>query len=88
MEECNANKEKMLKELMSLDFSINDFSLYLDTHPNDAKALQKHCEYTTKYNKLKEEYQKNYGPLTIYFNSNDNTWEWIDEPWPWERGAY
>lgn len=86
MESCRNDREKMLRELMSLDFAVNDFALYLDTHPDDRDALQKHCEYATKYNALKEEYQNKYGPLTIYFSSNE--WDWIDEPWPWERGAY
>lgn len=86
MENCRNDKEKMLRELMELDFAINDFALYLDTHPENKEALEKHCEYVNKYNMLKEKYQEKYGPLTIYFNSD--TWDWIDEPWPWERGAY
>lgn len=86
MEVCRNDKERLLRELMQLDFAINDFALYLDTHPENSDALQKHKEFSNKYNMLKEEYQRKYGPLTIYFGSN--RWDWIDEPWPWERGAY
>ena len=82
----NNNKEKLLHEIMSLNFAINDLTLYLDTHPNDTKAICLHNEYVQKVSILKEDYEKLYGPLTINFISN--TWDWIDEPWPWERGAY
>lgn len=89
MMECRNDKDKALRELMRLDFAINDFALYLDTHPENMEALKKHREYSNKYNMQKEEYEKKYGPLTIYSNlNNTNNWEWIDEPWPWERGAY
>lgn len=86
MENCRSDKEKMLREIMSLDFAINDFALYLDTHPDDMNAIRKHREFAEKYNMMIEEYQRKFGPLTIYFGSD--CWNWIDEPWPWERGAY
>ena len=83
---CGCSKKKLLKEIMALNFAINDLALYLDTHPNDTTAIRMHCEYSEKQIALTEEYQKLYGPLTINFTSN--SWDWIDEPWPWERGAY
>lgn len=81
----NLDKENLLKNIMSLDFSINDLSLYLDTHPNDRNALEKHSEYVKKYNELVSIYENKFGPLTLY--TEQNTWEWIDGPWPWERRA-
>ena len=87
---CNAqnscSKKKLLQEIMNLNFAINDLALYLDTHPNDTNAIRMHCEYSEKQIALTAEYQRLYGPLTINFMSN--SWDWIDEPWPWERGAY
>lgn len=84
--ENNSSRESMLNEIMALNFAINDLTLYLDTHPNDSNAIRMHCEYSERQISLTEEYQRLYGPLTINFMSN--TWDWIDEPWPWERGAY
>ena len=69
---------------MSLAFSVNDLALYLDTHPCDRKALALHNEYSMKMQKLTDEYQENYGPLTN-IDSNSNEWNWINNPWPWER---
>ena len=80
------SKEELLNQIMALNFAINDLALYLDTHPQDQNAIHKHCEYSEKQISLTAEYQKLYGPLTINFMSN--TWDWIDEPWPWERGTY
>lgn len=85
--ECdNKSKQDLLREIMSLNFAINDLVLYLDTHPNDSRAIRMHGEYSEKLMKLSEKYQKLYGPLTVNFVSD--TWDWIDQPWPWERGAY
>ena len=83
---CGCSKKQLLKEIMALNFAINDLALYLDTHPNDARAIRMHSEYSEKQIALTEKYQKLYGPLTINFMSD--SWDWIDEPWPWERGAY
>ena len=89
MNDCkcdNQSKQDLLREIMSLNFAINDLVLYLDTHPNDSRAIRMHGEYSEKIMRLTEKYQKIYGPLTVNFVSD--TWDWIDEPWPWERGAY
>lgn len=88
-ESCNINDKKNLQnEIMTLNFAINDLVLYLDTHPNDKKAIEMHNEYSNKVVKLTEKYQEKYGPLTVNFDSSANSWDWIDNPWPWERGAY
>ena len=85
----NKNKDALLQEIMALNFAVNDLVLYLDTHPSDSCAIRKHNEYAKKVIELTEEYQKLYGPLTVNFtSSNQNCWQWSDEPWPWERGAY
>ena len=80
----NFNKETLLRKIMNLDFAIHDLSLFLDTHPEDRRILEKRDKYVTEYNDLKHIYVEKYGPLTIYTNMNE--WAWIDEPWPWERG--
>lgn len=82
----NVNKQALLHEIMSLNFAINDLVLYLDTHPEDNKAICMHNEYVKKVTSLIEQYQNLFGPLTVNFTSD--TWDWINEPWPWERGAY
>ena len=83
--ECKDGKrKKMLKEIKCLEFAIIELALYLDTHPNDEKALCLHNKYCKELKDLKDKYQKIYGPLTI--NYPCNKWRWLEEPWPWEGG--
>lgn len=74
--------KKMLSEIQNLKFAITDVSLYLNTHPNDTKALCLHSEYCNRLNDLSNKYQRIYGPLSIYCPCN--SWRWLEEPWPWE----
>ena len=82
----NMDRRKMLMEIRDLDFSVIELSLYLDTHPEDQKALCMHRKYVKELKDLKDKYQKVYGPLSIYFPCNK--WRWLEEPWPWERGNF
>ena len=77
-------KEEMLQQIRCYDFAINELALYLDTHPEDEKALCLHRKYARESKDLKDKYQKVYGPLTINFPCNK--WRWLEEPWPWEGG--
>lgn len=89
-DECSDNRNevrrKMMKEIKCLNFAIIDLAEYLDTHPNDRKAICLHREYTNELNDLKDKYQRIFGPLTIYFSCNK--WRWLEEPWPWERSDF
>lgn len=77
---CNdTTRAQMLKQLKELRFSIIELGLYLDTHPDDAKAICLHKEYANKFRKLSDQYEKIYGPLTIMFPCNK--WRWLEEPW-------
>ena len=74
--------EKMLSDIRCLKFAITDIGEYLNTHPDDEKALCLHREYCHQLKDLSDKYQRIYGPLSIYFPCN--SWRWLEEPWPWE----
>ena len=82
----NEIREKMMKEIKSLNFAIIELAEYLDTHPNDRKALCLHREYCNQLEDVKNKYQKVFGPLSIYYPCNK--WRWLEEPWPWERSDF
>ena len=82
----NMTRETMINEIKCLQFAITELSLYLDTHPDDERALCLHRKYARELKEFKDKYQKVYGPLTIDFPCNK--WRWIEEPWPWERGNF
>ena len=83
--DCEARRE-MMNQIRCYEFAINELALYLDTHPDDEKALCLHRKYAKQAKELKDKYQKVYGPLTINFPCNK--WRWLEEPWPWERGNF
>ena len=84
--ERDMRRQEMIDKIKSLDFAIIELGLYLDTHPDDQRALCMHREYCKQVKDLKDKYQKMYGPLTIFYPCNK--WRWLEEPWPWERGNY
>lgn len=79
-------RKEMIMKIRELDFAVVELSEYLDTHPDDYRAICIHKEYCRKLKDLKDKYQKVYGPLSIYYPCNK--WRWLEEPWPWERGNF
>ena len=79
------SKEALMQQIMEIGFSILDLALYLDTHPNDTRAISLHRDYCRRYKELTDKYQRVYGPLTIGYPCNK--WRWIELPWPWQRGG-
>lgn len=76
--------EEMAQQIQCCEFAITEISLYLNTHPEDEKALCLHRNYCKEAKELKDKYQKMFGPLTI--NYPCRKWRWLEEPWPWEGG--
>lgn len=79
------SRVSMLRELQELEFALVELNLYLDTHPNDNKALSTFNNLAAHLAKAKKNYEARYGPLINFGHSGPvSTWNWIDEPWPWE----
>ena len=77
-------REELLKKIMECKFAVNDLALYLDTHPNDRRALQMHNMHVEELKEKMKEYENRFGPLTI--EAQMNRWQWVEDKWPWERG--
>lgn len=75
---------KMLNDLQALEFTGFDFQLYLNTHPNDPRALAEYSRAIHESERVKDMYTASYGPLMAEDNVNQPCWRWIEEPWPWE----
>lgn len=78
-------RETLLKRIDSVQFAAHELSLFLNTHPNDMESLEKMRKYQDIYMQLKSEFESKYGPLTINSASQDKTWEWTQNPWPWDK---
>lgn len=79
------NREKLLKEVMASDFTIIDLHLYLNTHPNDQKALALYNSNVQRSRMLRARYESLYGPLSAHMSTSSYPWQWIQGPWPWEK---
>ena len=80
------NNNQMLWQMSAEQFAALDTQLYLDTHPNDANALEMLNKYRNNYSAYKKHYEDMYGPVTVNYSGHTN-WDWLKDPWPWEREA-
>ena len=83
----NMFKEDLFKFIQNTNFALIEMALYLDTHPECPCGLETYHDYHHSIKRAIDIYEKKYGPLTIYgVNCKDN-WDWVDEPWPWQKGC-
>ena len=55
--DCDMRRE-MIQEIRCLEFGITELALYLDTHPEDEKALCLHRKYCKQLKDLKTNIKK------------------------------
>ncbi len=75
----------LLKKIQAYNFAAYEWNLYLDTHPDDKDAIKMFHKMIGKANEFKAEFQDKYGSLTAMDSKNTDRWEWLDNPWPWEK---
>ncbi len=68
-----------------MDFYIIDMHLYLNTHPDDREALMIYNDCVTQVKELREEYTRQFGMLLMNNSISRQPWQWIENPWPWQR---
>lgn len=73
-----------MTELQALYFAIVDLAQYLDTHRDDAEALEQYRAYQNMYDACKKKYEAQYGPMNHAYSDNCQNYRWLDDPWPWE----
>lgn len=80
------SKEQLMQYINEVSFAVTEINLYLDTHPNDERALAYFQETSRMRKEALDQYSKLYGPLTIDTAdmSCSRSWEWVNQPWPWE----
>lgn len=81
----NRERDCALKQLMAYDFAQLELNLFLDTHPNDQRALREFHRINKKAIELREMYEANFGPITTSAVDSTTEWTWINSPWPWEN---
>lgn len=60
---------------------------FLDTHPEATEAISEYNKIIRAADTVRAKYEENYGPLCSFrsFNRSEETFQWIDNPWPWEE---
>ena len=83
-----SDKEKLLNEIMELDFVLKDLTLYLDTHSEDTNAYNIYLGHLENLKQLKQSFATKYYPLTesciTEMNNTDKKCAWTLGPAPWE----
>lgn len=82
------NRRQLRSYIDEVSFAVYEALLFLDTHPEDQEALQFFREHNRKRSHALKIYAQMYGPLTIS-TANETacgSWEWMNQPWPWEGG--
>lgn len=96
-----ADQKTLFQQINEISFTINDLTLYLDTHPLDENALTAFSQAMEQRKQLLKTYGENYEPLTMDCVCPDtnnkaqtNTryagqkhFTWTDGPLPWEGGV-
>ena len=82
------NKQALRRRIDALAFALYETQLYLDTHPDDERALKARQVYAQRTDEAVAAYERAFGPyiLTTDDVPPGDTWTWIDSPWPWEKG--
>ena len=72
-----------LAELQALEFVLVELGLYLDTHQDDAQAMELYRQYAALEKEGRARYESLYGPVTQTATAQSKTWDWVCDPWPW-----
>lgn len=78
-------RDELLRKITAHDFYIIDLHLYLDTHPDDAQAIACYNACVTEANALHREFERRFGMLVADVSESAVPWEWIKDPWPWQK---
>ena len=80
------SKQALMNQINEFGFALDDILLFLDTHPNDAAAMDYYRNAAAMKRQASDLYQSQFGPLMID-SVYGNHWDWINDPWPWEGGC-
>lgn len=80
-------KNRLMRKIQMLDFMLIDLSLYLDTHPECANVIEYYNKYRQIRNQVYDEYVSKFGSFVMTNQEPTDRWDWVNNPWPWEKEA-
>lgn len=80
----NETKNELLKKVQMYSFLVDEARLFLDTHPTSKEAIAYFNKNLERQKQAEKNYTRLYGPINDTQFSNEEKWEWVNGPWPWE----
>lgn len=80
----NMDQRQLLRYIDAVSLALDDVTLFLDTHPKNAEALEYYSTLKEQRKQAVKEYTKLFGPLNRYNVTCGNEWQWNQGPWPWQ----
>ncbi len=74
--------DELMCALMEASFYAQDLKLYLDTHPDDSRAVEMYVEACRQYKACKAAFEENCYPLTPCSAGTNGVWDWPNGIWP------
>lgn len=74
--------EELLRAIAEADFFAQDLKLYLDTHPEDSRALEMFREACRQSKACKAAFDDSFYPLTACAAGKDGEWDWLEGCFP------
>ena len=74
--------DELLRAIAEASFFAQDLKLYLDTHPDDKRAVEMYTEACRQYKACKAAFEDSYYPLTACSAGHDGCWDWPEGVWP------
>lgn len=78
----DASCEELMRAIMEADFFAQDLKLYLDTHPDDTRAVEMFREAVKQAAACRAAFEDSFYPLTAASAGMNGTWDWPDGVWP------
>lgn len=80
-------KNKIAEKIRQIDFAMYELNLFLDSNPNNERAIRLLESYRKAKANLIKDYEEKYGAYIVTFDDvpAKAPFSWTKGPWPWER---
>ncbi|MBP3336383.1 MAG: spore coat protein CotJB [Ruminiclostridium sp.] len=72
---------QLLRKLSAADFYAQDLKLFLDTHPDDTRALELYREAVKQADACRCAFENEFYPLRASSAGTDCNWDWLSGQW-------
>lgn len=77
-----ASCEELMRAIMEADFFATDLKLYLDTHPDDTRAIEMFREAVCQLQACRAAFEESFYPLTATSAGINGEWDWLNGNFP------